>query len=161
VQQRSQNRRNGGGPFHCSACGFTLYFNAASAVAVIVVRDDGRALFVRRAKDPAKGKLGMPGGFVDAGESAEEALAREVREEVGLEGVTATYLCSYPNWYVYAGVTYTTLDVFFTGSVPDPDRAVALDAVDGIVWADPLTIDLEEIAFDSMRQALNRYRAGR
>ena len=111
-------------------------------------------------KDPGKGKLGMPGGFVDAGETAEEALAREVREEVGLEGVTTTYLCSYPNSYLYAGVTYITLDLFFTGSVPDPDRAVALDAVDGLVWADPLTLDLQAIAFDSMRHALTRYRAG-
>jgi mutator protein MutT len=146
------------GPFRCVACGFTLYFNAASAVAAILVRDDGRALFIRRAKEPGKGKLGMPGGFVDPGETAEEALTREVREEVGLEVNALEYLSSHANQYPYSGVTYTTLDLFYTASVKDPQRAAALDAVESLVWADPRTVDLDQIAFDSMRQALERYR---
>jgi ADP-ribose pyrophosphatase YjhB (NUDIX family) len=158
VAQREDARRNAAGPFRCHACGFTLYFNAASAVAAIIVRDDGRALFIRRAKDPGKRKLGMPGGFVDAGESAEEALAREVREEVGLDVVALRYLSSHTNRYAFAGVTYTTLDLFYEGTVTNPERAAALDAVESLVWADPLTIDLDAIAFESMRAALRRYR---
>jgi ADP-ribose pyrophosphatase YjhB (NUDIX family) len=143
-----------GGPFRCATCGFTLFFNSASAVAAIIERPDGRALFVRRAKDPGKGKLGMPGGFVDAGESGEQALLREVREEVGLELKELRYLTSHANRYFYAGVTYHTLDLFYTGRADDPDAAAALDAVDAIEWLDPRTVALEEIAFDSMRAAL-------
>jgi ADP-ribose pyrophosphatase YjhB (NUDIX family) len=150
-----------GGPFRCSACGFTLYFNAASAVAAIVEREDGRALFVRRAKDPAKGALGMPGGFVDLGENAEQALAREVLEEVGLALTDVRYLSSHANRYVFAGVTYHTVDLFYTARAVDAERAVPLDAVDAIEWLDPLTVPLEEIAFDSMRAALDVLRAGR
>jgi ADP-ribose pyrophosphatase YjhB (NUDIX family) len=146
------------GPFRCRACGFVLFVNAASAVAALLVREDGLALFIERAKDPGKGQLGMPGGFVDAGESAEEALAREVLEEVGLEIAPLEYLSSHANHYFYAGVTYTTLDLFYTGHVPDPARARALDAVDGIQWLDPLTVDRDAIAFHSMRQALAVYR---
>jgi ADP-ribose pyrophosphatase YjhB (NUDIX family) len=146
-------------PFRCEACGFTLFFNAASAVAAILVREDGRALFIRRGTDPAQGKLGMPGGFVDPGESAEHALVREIREEVGLEVTALHYLCSHPNRYVYSGVTYTTLDLFFTGSAANPGRAVALDAVESLEWEDPLSIDLEEFAFDSAREALCAYRS--
>jgi ADP-ribose pyrophosphatase YjhB (NUDIX family) len=160
VRQREEARRDGGGPFRCHECGFTLFFNAAGAVAVLLVRDDGRVLLTRRAKDPARGKLGMPGGFVDAGESAEQALAREVREEVGLEILRLRYLTSHANRYAYAGVTYTTLDLFYTGTATHPERATPLDAVESLVWADPLTIDLDEIAFDSMRAALRRYRTG-
>jgi ADP-ribose pyrophosphatase YjhB (NUDIX family) len=140
------------------SCRFTLFFNAASAVAGILVRSDGYALFIRRAKDPGKGRLGMPGGFVDAGESAERALIREIREEVGLEVRELRYLSSHPNLYAYADVTYTTLDLFYTATVSDPQHAIPLDAVESLVWADPLTVDLEEIAFDSMREALIRYR---
>jgi NAD+ diphosphatase len=103
----------------------------------------------------------MPGGFVDVGESAEEALEREVREEVGLEVSGLEYVGSHANRYPYAGVTYTTLDLFYRGTVADPDRAIALDAVDSIVWDDPMTVDLDQIAFPSMRYALRRYRRAR
>ncbi len=145
---------NPGGPFRCRACDFTLYFNAAGAVAAIIVRPDGRALFVRRAQDPARGKLGLPGGFVDPGENAEQALVREVREEVGLELRDLRYLSSHANRYLFAGVTYHTLDLFYTGHADEPGRAAPLDAVAAIEWHDPLTVPLEEIAFDSMRAAL-------
>jgi ADP-ribose pyrophosphatase YjhB (NUDIX family) len=147
-----------GGPFRCEGCGFTLFFNSASAVAAIIERADGRALFIRRAKDPGKGRLGMPGGFVDAGESGEQALVREVKEEVGLDLRDVRYLSSHANRYFYAGVTYHTLDLFYTGRVENPDAATALDAVEAIEWIDPRTVALEEIAFDSMRQALGVYR---
>ena len=149
------------GPFRCAACGFVLFFNAASAAAALLMRDDGRALFIRRARDPAKGMLGMPGGFVDDGETAEGALAREVREEVGLDPGELAYLSSHPNLYEYQSVTYATLDLFFTGRVDRPELATALDAVERIEWIDPLTVDLGDIAFDSMRAALRVYRARR
>lgn len=150
-----------GGPFRCAACGFTLFFNAAGAVAAIIRRADGLALFVRRAKDPAKGKLGLPGGFIDPGENAEEALAREVREEVGLEIHDPHYLSSHANEYDYAGVRYHTVDLFFVATVDDPDTAKALDAVEALVWMDPLTMPLGEIAFESMRAAITRLRQPR
>jgi NAD+ diphosphatase len=146
------------GPFRCEACGFTLFFNVAGAVAALIVRSDGRALFIRRAKDPGKGKLGLPGGFVDAGEDAETALAREVREEVGLELTALHYLSSHTNRYLYAGVTYATLDLFYLASARSPDNVRALDAVESVIWLDPETVDRGEIAFESMRAALDVYR---
>jgi len=144
-------------PFRCAACGFVLFFNAASAVAGLMVDADGRMLFIRRERDPARGKLGMPGGFVDPGESAEEALRREVREEVGLEVREVRYLASFANHYPYAGVTYPTLDLFFTCAAEDASRARALDAVAAIEWHEPSSVDPAEIAFDSMRAALRAY----
>lgn len=144
-------------PFRCRSCEFVLYFNAASAVAAFVVREDGRVLYVRRAKDPAKGQLGMPGGFVDEGETAEGALRREVLEEVGLELRTLRYLCSHPNEYPYRDVRYHTLDLFFVAAAVDPSRARSLDAVAATEWLDPATIPPADIAFDSMRRALADY----
>ena len=144
-------------PFRCGACGFLLYFNAASAVGAVMVRDDGHVLLVERARDPGRGKLAMPGGFVDFGETAEEALRREVREEVGLAIEDIEYLASFPNRYLYAHVTYHTLDFFFTARTKAPDLARALDAVARVHWRDPAAIDPAELAFDSMRQALAAY----
>jgi ADP-ribose pyrophosphatase YjhB (NUDIX family) len=144
-------------PFRCAACGFVLYFNAASAVAALVARDDGRVLWIERAREPAKGKLGMPGGFVDIGETAEDALRRETREEVGIDLDGFDYMASFPNRYVYADVTYCTLDLFFAATTRESDRARALDAVSRVEWRDPGAIDPAELAFDSMRRALAAY----
>jgi NAD+ diphosphatase len=146
------------GPFRCAACDFTLFFNPAGAVAAILLRRDGHALFIRRAKEPGKGKLAMAGGFVDPGESAEAALARELHEETGLEARDFRYLGSYPNQYHYQGVTYHTLDLFFVAHTDAPERAGALDDVEGVLWLDPSDVQMEDLAFDSMRQALREYR---
>jgi len=149
----------GGDPFRCQACGLAYFFNQAAAVAAIVLAAGGRALFIRRARDPARGRLALPGGFVDAGESGEAALRREVREEVGLELGPLTFLSSHPNTYEYGEVTYSTLDLFFVADAVRPDRAQALDAVAGLTWEDPAAVALDEIAFPSMRDALERYRS--
>ena len=146
-----------GNPVRCGACGFVLFFNPAGAVAAFVVREDGRVLYTRRAKDPAKGTLGMPGGFVDEGETAEAALRREVLEEVGLELHALRYLCSYPNAYPYRDVLYHTLDLFFVATALDASRARGLDAVASTEWLDPAAISPADIAFDSMRLALDDY----
>ena len=79
--------------YRCPACGFRYFHNVATAAGVVVERG-GKFLFVVRAAEPAKGKLGLPGGFVDPGESVEAALRREVREEVGVEIANLRYFAS-------------------------------------------------------------------
>jgi ADP-ribose pyrophosphatase YjhB (NUDIX family) len=146
-------------PFACGECGFTLYINTTCGTAGFLVRPDGRALFIRRAKDPAKGRLAIPGGFVDEGESAEDGLRREFREEVGIHPGELTFLCSYPNSYTYKGVTYAVLDLFFVAAASGDESPAALDAVDDFCWLDPRGVDPEEIAFPSMVYALKQYLA--
>ena len=141
-------------PFHCTACGFHYYFNAALAVAGVLLGPDRRALFIRRALEPARGKLAIPGGFVEIGETAEAALRREVLEEVNLELAPPRFLCSAPNEYPYRGVTYPVLDLAFVAEVLDISRAAALDGVESYAWIHPRDVDLDEIAFPSIRDAL-------
>lgn len=66
----------------CSACGEHDYLNPAPAVCLAAVRD-GKVLLSLRARAPKKGQWDLVGGFVDDGESVDEALHREVREETG------------------------------------------------------------------------------
>ena len=148
-------------PFRCDACGFLFFFNPAVAVAALVVRGDGRALFIRRAKDPARGRLALVGGFVDPGENAEGALRREVLEEVGLELTRLEFLSSSPNEYHYRGTTYPVVDLIFLGIAADDTRAAALDGVASFEWLDPMVVDPDDLAFPSMRDGLRRYRAER
>src|ERR1039457_2303418 len=68
----------------CTACGFVLFLNMAAAVAVIM-ECRGKILFGIRKHEPARGMLDLPGGFVDPGETAEEAVRREVKEELNID----------------------------------------------------------------------------
>lgn len=54
------------------------------AVSAAIFRD-GRVLIVRRAQSPAYGLYTLPGGAVELGETLEQAVVREAREETGLE----------------------------------------------------------------------------
>jgi len=50
-----------------------------------VVVDQDRVVLVKRAHEPLKGEWSLPGGAVEVGETVEAAVAREVREETGIE----------------------------------------------------------------------------
>jgi mutator protein MutT len=50
-----------------------------------VLIHDGRVLLIRRGKEPLRGRWIVPGGTVELGETLEEALVREMREETGLQ----------------------------------------------------------------------------
>jgi NAD+ diphosphatase len=144
-------------PFRCSDCGFIRFFNPACAVAAIVLDPAGRALFIRRAREPARGKLAMPGGFIDCGESAEEATRREVFEEVGVELDGLEYFGSWPNRYPTPSGIINVCDLFFIGRVRKTATTLAIDEVADIVWADTHKVSLDEIAFPSMRAALEEF----
>jgi ADP-ribose pyrophosphatase YjhB (NUDIX family) len=141
-------------PLRCGGCSFSFYFNPTVAAAAFVFDAAGRVLLIRRAKEPSINKLAVPGGFIDFGESAEDGLRREVREEVGIEIDRLRFLVSFPNLYPYAGVTYPVVDLYFTALAVNPEVARPLDAVLGIEWRLPGEVPDAEVAFESLRVAL-------
>ena len=147
-------------PLRCGGCGFTFYFNPTVAAACFVFDPQGRTLLIRRAKEPAAGKFGVPGGFIDFGESAEDGMRREVREEVGVEVDRVRFLVSFPNLYQYREVAYPVVDLYFAADAVNPQDAKPLDGVAGIEWRLPAEVPDAECAFDSMRVALALVRGG-
>src|SRR3712207_6659952 len=75
-------------------CQFTAFKNAAAAVAAIIELNDDTIIMTRRDREPGKGKLDLPGGFVDADETLEQSLQREVKEELSLQDRKSTRLNS-------------------------------------------------------------------
>lgn len=67
----------------CSNCGFVHYQNPKVAVVVVVVKD-GKLLLDKRDIEPQRGEWSFPSGYVDIGETVEEAAVREASEETGL-----------------------------------------------------------------------------
>lgn len=142
----------------CDSCGFDLYNNVAAAVGLIIADDEGRILFERRAKEPRKGALALPGGFVDPDESAEGACFRECKEECGVVPVGIKYIASFPNTYVYKNITYKTCDMFFEATLPQGYKLTAQTGeVDGFEYCYVRNAgELAELdlAFDSARKTL-------
>lgn len=50
-----------------------------------LIHDRGKILLVKRTNEPNRGRWALPGGLVELGESVEDAVKREVKEEVGLD----------------------------------------------------------------------------
>ncbi|MBL8891707.1 MAG: NUDIX domain-containing protein [Planctomycetaceae bacterium] len=148
----------GQSPFQCSQCGWSYYFGPVSAVGALIINDQRQMLLVKRARDPGKGMLGLPGGFVDAGETAEQALQREVREETGLEIEGAQLLLTYPNQYRHCDFVVPVLDFFFQCR---PVDASCLHLADGELsafqWTRPTTEQLGRMAFPSNRMAIEKW----
>jgi len=142
-------------PFRCHACEYTSFFGPVTAVGVVITNAFHEVLLIERAKEPGKGKLGMPGGFVDPSESAEVALRREILEEVGLHVGPLSFLMTAPNAYFYQGVVSPVLDIFFCANI-ESDQIVSAEAteVSAWMWTIPNQDVLDRMAFESNRQAL-------
>src|SRR4051812_34328648 len=80
-------------PRVCAACGETTWRNplpVAVALLPITMPEGGPGLVVvRRDIDPGRGELSLPGGFMEVGESWQEAAVRELREETGISADAA------------------------------------------------------------------------
>lgn len=142
----------------CDDCGFTLYNNVAAAVGLVIQNKNGKVLFEKRAKEPRKGFLALPGGFVDPNETAEEACIRECKEEIGVEPLSVKYIATFPNTYEYKNVLYKTCDIFFEAVLPENAE---LHAQEGeVLGFEEVSIKNEEdlkdvpLAFESARKTL-------
>ena len=142
----------------CDDCGFTLYNNVAAAVGLVIQKKNGKVLFEKRAKEPRKGFLALPGGFVDPNETAEEACFRECKEEIGVEPLSVKYIATFPNTYEYKNVLDKTCDIFFEAVLPENAE---LHAQEGeVLGFEEVSIKNEEdlkdvpLAFESARKTL-------
>ncbi len=139
----------------CTECSFHYYHNAAAAAAAIIETPKG-IVFVRRSREPDKGLLDLPGGFVDYNEGADQAVVREVKEELGVDLTGLSYVASFPNVYVYRGITYHTTDMFYRCRFETPEQFVLSDEATEIVFVAPGQVNEADIAFESSKMVLRQ-----
>jgi NAD+ diphosphatase len=143
--------------FVCVSCGF-VYYHSSAAVAAGIIEIDGKIILTRRAVEPQKGLLGLPGGFADYDETLESALRRELHEELNITVTTPVYLCSHWERYLFREVLYFSTVAFFVAIANDISHITADDDVDAFLFIQTNDIDERMLAFESDRIALDCYR---
>ena len=84
--------------FYCNCCK-KIHYENPKPTATLICMNENKLLLVRRGVEPAKGEWGLPGGFIELGETANEAAIRELKEETNLNGNPVRLLgyCSHHN----------------------------------------------------------------
>lgn len=141
----------------CQNCGFVYYVNASAAVAAFIINASGELLVCKRGKEPQKGTFDLPGGFVDENESAEQAIVREIEEELKAKVVGSTYLYSLPNTYEYSGMTIPTLDMFYECKLEDTTNLQPSDDVEDCFFVPMNELKPDLFGLNSIRKAVGMF----
>ncbi|MGQ8335013.1 NUDIX domain-containing protein [Sunxiuqinia sp. A32] len=140
----------------CKECDFHYFFNTSAAAAGLIFNDEGKLLFTRRAIEPHFGMLDLPGGFIEPMETAEQAIAREIKEELGVGVKNLSYWCSFPNEYPFSGFSVFTLDLIFKVELETIEGLKAMDDISGFEFYHPHEIDVEKIPSYSIQQVIKK-----
>lgn len=120
------------------------YSNPTPTVDVILQRGS-KVLMIKSKKDPFKGQLALPGGFVNEGETVEDAMKREAMEETSFEVEPIDILGVYsdprrdPRKHI---MTTVFVGIILGGSGKAGDDAASIE------WVELADIERQQIAFD-------------
>lgn len=141
----------------CPNCGFVHYDNPSPTVQAWIDRD-GAFLALRRVGEPFAGKWNLPGGFVENDESGPEAIAREVREETGLEIEVDRVIGVYSSRYGTGDDVTRIFDVAFLCRTTGGELEIETEESSEAEW---FTLsEFPEPAFEGERAALADLRRG-
>lgn len=135
--------------FVCAACG-TIHYQNPKLVAGCVPEFEGRILLCRRAIEPRRGFWTIPAGFMENGETLQQAAARECHEEA-LARVEIGDLCA-----IVHVLHAHQVHVMFRARLADPSFGVGVESLEVRLCAEP-ELPWPEIAFPSVAFTLRRY----
>lgn len=144
------------GRVECPECGFVHYANPKPTASALVVDEEGRVMFARRAHEPSAGKLDLPGGFVEEGEDPLDALHRELREEAGIGLRDTEFVGAFMDWYRVESRKISTMNLYWSAriadGVPTPD-----DDVVEFAFFDPDEIPWDDVAFPHIPDVISAW----
>ena len=133
----------------CTGCGAVHYQNP-KIVAGCVPEHDGRILLCRRAIEPRLGYWTIPAGFMENGETTQDAARRESLEEAQAEVEIGSLLA------VVHVLHADQVHVMFRARLPQPAFGVSAESLE-VMLCDEAEIPWHDIAFRSVDFALRRY----
>src|SRR4249919_1134444 len=135
----------------CLNCSF-IFYQDPKVVAGTVFTLNGGIVLLKRGVEPAIGKWVFPGGYVDRGESVQDAAVRETKEECQLDVKLGPLL------NVYSYPRSANVIVVYTAEVVGGVLTAADESTDARIFA-PKEIPWDDLAFASTRDAINDYLA--
>jgi len=110
-------------------------------VGAVVVRN-GRALIIKRAHEPRKGEWSLPGGLLELGESLQDAIRREIKEETTLDVVVGPIIETFDRVHRddHGRIRYHFVIVDFV-CWPTGGEAMPASDADGVAWVSFKEID--------------------
>jgi ADP-ribose pyrophosphatase YjhB (NUDIX family) len=142
----------------CSNCGRIWYRNPAPTAGAAIVRD-GRVLLTVRGRDPYAGKIDVPGGFLNSGETALEGLHREIDEELGVEIEASMSDCLQAEPHRYGDEGPWTVALGFHARLVSGEPTASDDVAD-LKWVEESELDELDFAWphdrELARKALQR-----
>ncbi len=141
----------------CYNCGFLMFINSAAAVAALISNSNNKLLLTVRGIEPDYGKLDLPGGFINPGETAENAVKRELNEELGLKVKSVKYIGSLPNEYLFDGLIVFTLDMAFSVEPYSLDNLKPMDDISDFGFFSEKEIDYNNIPAPSIRSFVKQF----
>lgn len=144
--------------FRCTA-GHVLFANTSPAASLVLVTPEKQVLLAVRAHEPGKGKLDIPGGFLDGDEIAEDALKREMQEELGLSSQAYSlpeYLLTYIDYYEYKSEIIPVLSIMYHAQLNSDAIIRPADDVAKTVLLSYKDVDMGNMQFQSGIASLER-----
>ena len=139
----------------CTKCGYIYFIASKPCAGGLVINEKKEVLLIKRKRNPFKGSLDIPAGFADGSETLEEALKREMMEEVGLEVNNYKYFKSAVGDYDYKGIIKKYLCAFFIIKVNSQDyKMMAGDDAESCRFYNINEIDMHEIKFETTRRII-------
>ena len=133
----------------CEACG-TIHYRNPRLVVGCVPDHEGQILLCRRAIEPRRGYWTVPAGFMENGETLQEAAARETREEALAEVEIGSLLS------VVHVLHAEQVHVFFRATLPEAHFGAGVESLE-VKLVTPEDIPWSDIAFPSTDFTLRRY----